>query len=266
MGDKKFMIAVDLEGCACVVGIPNNGLGREENYRFACAQAAREATAAARALFDAGAGEVFVWDNHGTGVNLPYSELDERCKIVLGNGFGKRFPGLDESFCGILLIGYHARDNTVGSTIAHTYSSMTYQSIAIDGREMGEMEIDASVAGTFGVPLLFVSSDDKAVDQAKRSFPWIESVVTKHSFSFNGAISLHPTAACDAIYRAVTKAVSRIDEMKPYELHGPHQVKIRFKRIEEADRCQYWGADGKRFTRTGAYTVEGIVRNVEDLL
>ena len=51
----KFYIAVDCEGPACVVGEPGKGLGSGENYRFACLQATREANAAARALFDAGA-------------------------------------------------------------------------------------------------------------------------------------------------------------------------------------------------------------------
>ncbi len=44
-------------GCACVVDEPGKGLGTGENYQFARRQAAREANAAARALFDAGARE-----------------------------------------------------------------------------------------------------------------------------------------------------------------------------------------------------------------
>ena len=82
----KFYIAVDCEGPACVVGEPGKGLGSGENYRFACLQATREANAAARALFDAGAQEVVVWDAHGTGVNLQYDLLDPRCRILLGSG------------------------------------------------------------------------------------------------------------------------------------------------------------------------------------
>lgn len=39
---------------------------------------------AVRALFDEGADEVIVWDNHGSGVNLDYDLLDARCRIALG--------------------------------------------------------------------------------------------------------------------------------------------------------------------------------------
>ena len=71
----RFFIGVDCEGAACVVGEPHKGLKDSVNYPFATRQAALEADAAARALFDWGAEEVIVWDNHGSGVNLDYSCL-----------------------------------------------------------------------------------------------------------------------------------------------------------------------------------------------
>lgn len=115
----KFYIAVDCEGPACVVGEPGKGLGSGENYRFACLQATREANAAARALFDAGAQEVVVWDAHGTGVNLQYDLLDPRCRILLGSGHRGRFAGMDKSYTAVLFIGYHARENTSRAVLAH---------------------------------------------------------------------------------------------------------------------------------------------------
>ena len=114
----KFYIAVDCEGPACVVGEPGKGLGSGENYRFACLQATREANAAARALFDAGAQEVVVWDAHGTGVNLQYDLLDPRCRILLGSGHRGRFAGMDKSYTAVLFIGYHARENTSRAVLA----------------------------------------------------------------------------------------------------------------------------------------------------
>ena len=79
---KRFYIGVDCEGAACVVGEPGTGLGRGEQYQFARKQAAREANAAAQELFELGAEEVIVWDNHGTGCNFDYEQLDPRVKIA----------------------------------------------------------------------------------------------------------------------------------------------------------------------------------------
>ena len=85
----RFAIAVDLEGVACVVG-DRSGLGDGSNYDFAAKQGAREADAAARALFDMGTEQVIVWDNHGSGVNLDYDMIDSRCDIALGSGMPHR--------------------------------------------------------------------------------------------------------------------------------------------------------------------------------
>ena len=133
----KFYIAVDCEGPACVVGEPGKGLGSGENYRFACLQATREANAAARALFDAGAQEVVVWDAHGTGVNLQYDLLDPRCRILLGSGHRGRFAGMDKSYTAVLFIGYHARENTSRAVLAHTFCSTAFQYYKLDGKEAG---------------------------------------------------------------------------------------------------------------------------------
>ena len=74
------MIAVDCEGLACVVGEPDKALGTSHDMSFAREQATPEADAAARALFDAGAKRVIVWDNHGFGANLIFDRLDRGAK------------------------------------------------------------------------------------------------------------------------------------------------------------------------------------------
>jgi len=119
----KYVIAVDCEGPACVVGKPGGSLNdAPAQYEFARRQATAEASAAARGLFAAGATQVIVWDNHGGGVNLVYDELDERCDIFNGV-HALRLAMLDETFAGLLFIGYHARDNTVAAPLAHTFNS-----------------------------------------------------------------------------------------------------------------------------------------------
>lgn len=254
---KKFYIGVDCEGVACAVGSPGVGLSGSENFSFAQRQATREADAAARALLEQGAGEVWVWDNHHSGVNLDYDQLDPRCRIVLGSGSKTRFPGIDERFGGVLFIGYHAREGTPDGVLAHTYSSAAYQSYTINGLQVGEMEIDAAFAGIHGVPVMFAASDAACVAQARESFPWAETLETKQGLGWNAAVSLHPKAACDAIFAGVTKACQRLSEMRPYTFRLPMEVSIRYKRMDAAaadrlydqERCPFACPDG--FTRTG---------------
>jgi len=228
----KFIVAVDLEGLACVVGAPGKSLNDSPNYELARLQGTREANAAARALFDCGADEVIIWDNHGGSINLIYDKLDERCDIALGVGAEHRWPGLDRSFSGVVLIGYHAMDNTTDAVLAHTYSSKNNEWYKINGVEVGEMEIDAAMAGELGVPVIFVSSDDKGTSEAKNFLPWIETVTTKVGMGWNLAVSKHPERVTKEIYEGVKKAVARLDEMKPFAFETPINLQFRFKRLD----------------------------------
>jgi len=225
----KFMIAVDCDGLSCVVGEPGHALSNSPDMVFAREQATRETDAAVRALFDSGATQVVVWDNHGFGSNLVFNQLDNRCEVLLGTGFERRFPQLDESYAGVLMIGYHAMEGTPNAVLAHTYSPDAYQAIRVNGRKVGEMALDAAVAGEFGVPLIMVSSDDKGCDEALSFMSWIEAVTTKNSFGRNCAHSKHPSVAEKEIYEAVCRAVGRLDEMKPFTFLSPVMIEIVFK-------------------------------------
>ncbi|PKM62656.1 MAG: peptidase M55 [Firmicutes bacterium HGW-Firmicutes-21] len=261
---KKFYISVDLEGVACAVGAYGQGLSASPNYNFACLQGTREANAAATALFDSGAEEVYIWDCHCTGVNLDYDKLDKRCKIVIGAGARKRFPHIDESFGGIVFIGYHAYD-APDATLAHVYSSVTYQHQKVNGTLVGELQIDAAIAGKHGVPPIFVASDDICVSQAKESFGGIITVETKKALAWNSCISKHPLLCCDEIYDGVKKAAEIADTLKPYIIPEPFEYEVRYKRIEGAQGSPFRDINNQLFERIDAYTRRGIFGSPEQI-
>ena len=244
----RFMIAVDCDGAACVVGQPGRTLSDSGDFEFAKAQATREADAAVRALFDAGAKGVVVWDNHGSGANLAFDRLDARCEIVLGTGFRRRWPGLDGAFAGVVMVGYHAmevfdpeaqtRRGTRGGVLAHTYSHPAVRWIKVNGQPVGELALDAAVAGELGVPAIFVSSDACGCQEARSFLPWIEAVVTKDSRGRNAAFSQHPARACEAIYTGIRRAVGRLGEMKPFAFPAPLEMELRFKRVSQAVKAR----------------------------
>lgn len=257
----KFIIGVDCEGPACVVGSPGGSLNDSRNLAFAKLQATREADAAARALFDSGAEQVIVWDNHNGSLNLDYDLLDERCDIALGVNFGTRWPGMDEEFAGILFIGYHAMDSTEDAVIAHSFSSATYQWMKVNGEMVGEMAIDAAMAGKKNVPPLFCAGDDKCVAEAGRFFPGITTVTTKTAYGWNAAVSKHPKRVLGEIYEGVRRAVERRAEAKPFTLPEPLTYEVRYKRIEAAEAASRSPGTG---TRVDAYTVRWQLASLSD--
>jgi len=225
----KFVIAVDCEGPACVVGNPGKALSDSSDFMFARKQATLETNAAASALFDAGADQVMVWDSHGQGINLLIDKLDPRCRVLLGKGFNRRFPCLDKTYSGVVMIGYHAMEGTKNGVLAHTYSSDAYKNIRVNGQTVGEMALDASVAGEMGVPLIFVASDDHGCHEALTTMSWIETVETKKGMGKNCALSKHPQMAQDEIHAGVQRAVKKIGSMKPFRFDPPIRVEIQFK-------------------------------------
>ena len=233
-----------------MVGEPGRSLSNSRNMVFAGEQVTRETNAAVRALFDAGATQVIVWDNHGLGANLAFDQLDQRCEILLGSGFSRRFPELDETYTGVLMIGYHAMAGTSNAVLAHTYSSDVYHAIRVNGLEVGEIALDAAVAGKLGVPLIFVVSDDKGCEEALHIMPWIETVAAKKGYGHNCAYSKHPAVVEIEIYEAVSRSVERIAEKIPFTFEAPVQIEIQFKKsiqmIKARIRRQGWRVAGMK--------------------
>lgn len=260
----KYYISVDLEGVACTIGTYGQGLAAgTPGYAFACAQATRETVAACDALFAGGAEEVTVWDCHGTGYNLDYRAFDQRVKFVLGAGSRKRFPGLTQDFSGVLFIGYHAYD-AKDATLCHVYSSATYSGMRVEGKNVGELQIDAAIAGKLGVPVLFVSSDDICVAQAKATFPGARFVETKQALAWNSCISKHPDAVCGEISAAVRDAMHNAPGTV-FTFPSPFRYEVTFKRIEYAQGCSLHNPDGTLFDRKDAYTCTGMLNDPEEI-
>ena len=249
----KFIIGVDLEGVACVVGAPDRTLTDSPDFEFAKKQAVREVNAAAAALFAGGAKQVIVWDNHGSSLNLAYEDIDRRCDFAIGVGGDRRWPGLDSSFTGVLFIGYHAMDNTANGVLAHTFSSVSYQYVKVNGVEVGEMAIDSAVAGALDVPLIFAASDEKGIAEIGRFTPWAKTVVTKRGLGRNLAISKHPLRVLNEITEGVQAALANLDQMEPFCFNEPVTVEVRYKRLEGAEQT---ARSHKRWTRIDPYTVK----------
>ena len=262
----KYLIAVDMEGVACAYAPYGSCVEGSFNVEFVRKQATREANAAAAALFDSGATEVTVWDAHGRGCNLDYDSLDERCLIAIGSTVGERYPNLDKNFSGVLFIGYHANASNGDAAIAHTFSITEYQFIKVNGVEFGEIAIDASIAGSIGVPVIFVSGDSECVAEAKKFLPFAETVETKKSYAYTRIVSKHPKAVAKEIYEGVKKAVSRLDEMKLFTVSSPFTAEFRFRRTDAAKHAKLIDIDGNRFEQTDGYTRTGKLNKIEDLI
>ncbi|MDZ7267934.1 MAG: M55 family metallopeptidase [candidate division KSB1 bacterium] len=235
----KIYISADMEGIAGVVSDAQLGPEGFEYQRFREFMTS-EVNAAIEAAFAAGATEILVSDSHGNGQNLLLEKLPPGVQVV------RSWPrplmmmqGIDESFAGVIFIGYHSSTTNPRGVRAHSFSSATLADVRLNGVSMSEAGFNAALAGHFNVPVIMISGDDAIVEEATAMLGRIEGAVVKWAYGFHSAKSLSPTAACDLIRTKVTAAMQRLREFKPYKLKTPVQLEVRFKNYRPAEVLSY---------------------------
>jgi D-amino peptidase len=257
----KIYISVDMEGIAGVVsGDQLNPPGFEyERFRGFMTE---EALAAVRAAVEAGATEVVVSDSHGNGENLLVERFPRDVKLV--RSFPRRgamMAGLDGSFAAVVFIGYHASTTNSTGVRAHTISSGHFTRVALNGVAVTEAEFNAAYAGDLGVPVVFVSGDDAAIEEINGRLGPLEAVVTKKSLGFEAAETLTPSAACEAIYQGVRSAIGHRDQRKPLRITHPITVELSFKNYRAAEVLTYLRA----IARVDAHSVRFVGQDMQEV-
>lgn len=174
--------------------------------------------------FDAQA-EVIVLDGHGSGGIDEWSFHPKGKLIARGRGMKSPF-WLDETFDAVMFVGQHAMMSS-GGVLCHTYSSKTIEYHRINDVELGEFGSFALLAGSIGVPTVFIAGDDLAIDEAKALIPDIVGAEVKKSLARELALHLSHPAACELIRAKAAEACARIPEIKPYYFPGPYTLEIR---------------------------------------
>ena len=270
---KRILFALDLEGVNNVVGEPYSGLGKDSpQWHVAKKQAALEVNAAADALFASGVEKIGLWDNHGGGGNIDVSAIDSRMSLISSDENLPRMYFADDEYDAICFFGYHAMEGTLGGVLAHTMNSKSVQYYKLNGRYIGEVDMDAYIAAEKGIPAVFFAGGNIACRQAKRAVSGIVTVETKKELSRNEAIFRNNEDLFADIRENIVKAVTFPNF--PRTLKYPSVIEKSFKRVEDAEkylaklrRCginaSYPDDDilGK-----DAHTVTSIVYGIDDFI
>lgn len=235
----KIYISADMEGVAGAVTEAQLGPGGFEYERFREFMTA-EVNAAIDAARAAGATEILVSDSHGNGQNLLIDRIPNDVMIV------RSWPrelsmmeGIDETFDGVIFIGYHASTANTRGVRAHTMSSANVTDLRLNGKSMSEGSMNAAIAGQFGVPVILITGDDVAVAETQVIVGDMEGAVVKWARGFHSAKTLTPDAAQEVIRTRTASAVSRIDEFEPYVLETPIEVELTLKHYQPVELLAY---------------------------
>jgi len=200
----------------------------------------QEVNAAIEAAFEAGATEIVVSDSHGNAQNLLIEKLPKN--IMLIRGFPRplmMMQGIDETFDGVIFLGYHSSTTNPKGVRAHTMSSARLADVRLNNISVPEGGFNAAIAGHFNVPVIMVSGDDAAVKEVSALLGDIEGAVVKWNYGFHSARTIMPEAAYSLIREKVKKAIGRIKDFKPYKPKTPVQLDVRFKNYRPSELLGY---------------------------
>ncbi|MFD5695504.1 M55 family metallopeptidase [Streptomyces rubiginosohelvolus] len=255
----KALISVDMEG---ISGIVHSSETNPERYDYQRGRElmTAEANAVIAGVLDAEpTADVLVADAHGTFRNLLPEQLDRRARLVRGKPRAlNMLAGLDEETDAALFVGYHVRAGEGPGVLAHTMNGEILdvrvtgrapdedvrvtarapgegaqatahppgEDVRITGRSLGEIGLNAAMAGHLGVPVVLISGDDAACAEAAALIPEAVTVPVKEALGMAAAVTLHPEEARDRLRRAAADAVSRRTEIPPLALTGPLDVEV----------------------------------------
>jgi len=255
----KIYISADMEGVVGAVTGEQLGPGGFEYQRFREFMTA-EVNAAIDAARAAGATEFVISDSHGNGQNLLIDKLPDDVTVI------RSWPrelsmmaGIDESFDGVIFIGYHASTANTRGVRAHTMSSANITSLRLNGMEMTEGSMAAAAAGHFGVPVIMVSGDDVAVAENQVLIGDIEGAVVKWAKGFHSAETLTPEAAYEVIRTRTMSAINRIEEFQPYILSTPIELELTLKNYTPVELLGYLPNVERINSHTIRFTGEDII-------
>jgi D-amino peptidase len=223
----KLLIAVDMEGISGVVDWTHVDSTHPEYQRFRRIMTA-DVNAAVAGAARAGVEDIVVSDGHGSGRNILIEELDGRARLNSGSPSPfSMVQGIDKGVDAAFFVGYHAHMSTPLAVLAHTWSSTKVSNAWLNGRIVGEIGVNASMCGHYNAPILMMTGDLAACQEAKEWIQGIETVPVKVASGRQAAECLPLKVAHQHIEETAERAVRNyLNGTAPAPLQTERPVKI----------------------------------------
>ena len=218
----RVLVYHDMEGLAGQDDWQSFLFSHPEKYPAGQKLLAADINAVVDGLFTGGATQVDVVDAHGSGnpdPDLRRDLLDPRAKQVFRDKAFDPYVDLTEPnvYDAVVAVAMHAK------TGSHGFASHTItlgMDVLLNGKSITESEIVGYSWGQVGVPIIFVSGDDRLREDLK-ILPWVEFVVTKKATSAS-TVELRSVDSVHAEMREkAARAVRNIAKAKVMTLAKP---------------------------------------------
>lgn len=226
----SYMIRSDMEGVTGVVRYEQVVPG-QARYEYGVRMLMGDLLALVRGLNDGGAERIVIYDEHYDGMNIDAGQLPTNTSVICGKPPYREdwAGGLDATFDGMIMLGFHAMDGTEGGLLAHTYEP-DIAAIRINGLPVGEIGVETAIAGDCGVPLVMITGDSAGVAEAEALVPGVAGIVVKEGQSADGAICYSPSLTAERIYRRAKElAATQRPQTKAWRPEGEVELTVELK-------------------------------------
>jgi len=220
------MIRCDIEGVSGVVSYEQAEPGKAE-YELGRQLLKADLLACVDGLFAGGASEVVIYDEHYYGRNIDPAWLPANVSVICGKPPYRAdwAGGLDASFAGVVLLGFHSMFGTPGGLLTHTYE-LDIRQLRLNGVAVGEIGIEAAIAGDCGVPLVLVTADSAGAAEAEALVPGVRTAVVKDAINDHGARCFPLVETTERIRSLALLSVREPPDAVPYQVASPATLEV----------------------------------------
>lgn len=225
---KKYMIRCDMEGVSGVVSYEQVEPGKPEYY-FGKKMLMADLIAVIEGLNEGKTDEIVIYDEHYYGRNIDLDVLPENVAVICGKPpYRKNWAGgLDETFTGLILLGFHSKYGTSRGLLNHSYE-LDIKNIILNGISVGEIGMETAIAGDYNVPLLMIVGDSAGIDEAKQLVKGVEGVIVKEALSEREGLCYPIIKTSSMIHKKAGEIAKNKQYVKSYSLGNKITMQIEF--------------------------------------
>ncbi|MHC4123774.1 MAG: M55 family metallopeptidase [Planctomycetota bacterium] len=229
----KFMIRSDIEG---VTGVTT--YQQAENSEFGRRMLMNDLNACIKGLLADGEHEIVIYDEHTDGRNVVIDDLPDCVNVICGKPlYRPDWGGIDSSYDAMIMVGFHARAGVKGALLPHSYCHENLN-IYINKTVVGEIGMEAAVAGDFDVPLWLVTGDSAGMAEAEQIVPGVNTVTVKEAIGRFQARCYPPEFTAKKICEASKDIIKNPPRVKPLKFAGPIDLQINLAESDFAKKLK----------------------------
>lgn len=262
----RIFISADMDG---ITGIthPDQMFEGRPGYAAGCEAMTADVNAAIEGALRAAPGAEFVVaDGHSQGRNLLIEKLHAAAALVCGPMHETSRPlsqaqgieGCQLAF----FVGYHAKAGTEGGLLAHTWAGPVIADVRLNGLSVGEVGINAAVAGHWDIPLGMVSGAHDLRPELEALNCGILLAQTKQSYGRTVALCLSAKKSRAVITETAEAAVKARQQgkLKPFKPTLPVTMEVDTHRREQAQKAAQVPGVKQTEERTVSVTAESTLQ------